>query len=84
MNKDMIYALADALLGTGSAKSTQPLRKWYVCVPDGKGGTKKHEASSLYQAEITVNDWLTAGWPAWIQDDEDNPLVVAASPKEVN
>ena len=84
INKDILDALADALLGTGSAKTTREIRKWYVCVPDGKGGTKKQEAASLFQAEITINDYLAAGWAAWLQDEDGNPLVIAAPSKDLN
>jgi|TARA_R110002110_G_scaffold131427_1_gene312266 hypothetical protein len=83
-DKDFINALADALLGTGSLATTQAGPKWYVCVRDEKGGIKKTEASSMFQAEVTVNDWLTAGWAAWMQDDEGNQVVVAKRPKELN
>ena len=54
IDKDILNALADALMGTGSTKTTNVKRKWYVCVPDGKGGTKKQEAASLFHAEVTV------------------------------
>ena len=83
-DKDFINALADALLGTGSAQATNSPHKWYICVCDAKGGIKKTEASSMFQAEVTVNDWLAAGWAAWMQDHEGNRVVVAARPKELN
>ena len=84
MNKDFMNALADALLGSGSARTTDAPQKWYVCVYDPKGGIKKTEATSIYQAELTVNDWLHAGWAAWMQDQEGNRVIVAARPKEMN
>ena len=84
MNKDIINALADALLGPESVESTEPPQKWYVCVPDETGYVKKHETTSLYQAKITVEDWLNAGHPAWLQDAEGEQLTIAKKPKEQN
>ena len=83
-NKDILNALADALLGSGSAKDTTPAQKWYVCVPDETGGIKKHETTNLYQAKITVEDWLIAGYPAWLQDETGKNLTIAKKPKERN
>ena len=84
MNKDILNALADSLLGTGSIRPVEAPRKWYVCISDGKGGHNVHETSSLHQAEVTVQDWLAAGWPAWIQDAAGQPLVLARKPRGKN
>ena len=83
MDKDIINALTDALLGTGNTTTTDQSR-WYVCVYDAKGQVKKTEASSVFQAEMAVNDYLHAGWAAWLQDHEGNCVVVATRPKELN
>ena len=77
MNKDVINALAGALLGSGSIQPTEATQKWYVCVSDGQGGHQKYETTLLYQAEAMVKDWLAAGWPAWIQDADGQTLVMS-------
>ena len=84
MNKDILDALTDALMGSGSIQPIEPPQKWYVCVSDGQGGHQTHETTSLYQAEALVKDWLAAGWPAWIQDANGQPLVLARQPRGKN
>jgi hypothetical protein len=84
MNKDMLDALADALLGSGSARVPEPSQKWFVCISDGKGSYNQHETTNLYQAQVTVRDWNATGWPAWIQDDEGNVVVFTVKPKGIN
>ena len=84
MNKDILNALADSLLGTGSIRPVEVPQKWYVCISDGQGGHQTHETTSLYQAEISVKDWLAAGWPAWIQDEAGQRLVMARKPTGKN
>jgi anti-sigma factor ChrR (cupin superfamily) len=77
MSKEILDALADALMGTGSTHTPEASQKWYVCVSDGQGGVKSHEMKSLRQAELTVRDWQLAGWPAWLQDEDGTPVVIA-------
>ena len=89
MDKDMINALADALLGTGSVKTSEPgddesKPKWYVCIPDLTGVVQKHETTNFFQAKIAVEDWLASGHPAWLQDAEGKQLTIAKKPKEQN
>lgn len=89
MDKDIINALADALLGTGSARmleteGKEPQQKWFVCVPDLSGVVQKHETTSLFQAKIAVEDWLRSGHPAWLQDESGEDLTIAKKPKEKN
>jgi len=84
MNKDILNALADALMGTGSIRPVEAPQKWYVCISDGKGGHNKHETTNLDQAQIIVKDWLATGWAAWIQDAEGQPVVIATKPREKN
>ena len=84
MDKDILNALAEALMGTGSTDEALSGEKWYVCVYGPKGYVKKQQATSLFQAEITVTDYLHAGWAAWLQDHEGNHVVVATRPKELN
>ena len=89
VDKDMINALADALLGTGSARppipeDEQSKSKWFVCVPDLTGVVKKFETTNLFQAKIAVEDWLASGHPAWLQDAEGKQLTIAPKPREHN
>jgi len=84
MNSDILNALADALMGTGSIGGNEVPKKWFVCVSDGCGGFKKHETKSLAQAQVTAYDWSASGWPAWIQDEDDNPVVIAAKAPGTN
>jgi len=84
MNKDILNALADSLLASGSIQPVEAPQKWYVCISDGQGGHQTHETTSLYQAETTVKDWLAAGWPAWIQDADGQSLVMARKPRGKN
>ena len=44
---------------------------WSVCIPC-EGDVQRYATTSLVQAEATLNDWLLAGWPAWIEDDTGN------------
>ena len=41
---------------------------WSVCIPS-EGNVQRYATTSLVQAEATLNDWLLAGWPAWIEDN---------------
>ena len=48
---------------------------WSVCIPynqDGASGVQRYATTSLVQAEATLNEWLLAGWPAWIEDNDGN------------
>jgi predicted RNase H-like HicB family nuclease len=85
VDKDMINALADALLGSGSAEETPgEQQRWYVCVPDLTGVVQRFETTNLFQAKIAVEDWLTAGHPAWLQDESGKELTIAPKPRELN
>ncbi len=44
---------------------------WSVCIPS-EGNVQRYATTSLVQAEATLNDWLLAGWPAWIEDNSGN------------
>ena len=83
-NKDILNALADALMGTGSAKHPEPEQKWYVCVSDRQGSTKRYQVPTLRQAELTVRDWQLAGWAAWILDENGHPVVIAKRDSGIN
>ena len=44
---------------------------WSVCIP-ADGNVQRYATTSLVQAEATLNEWLLAGWPAWIEDNDGN------------
>ena len=44
---------------------------WTVCIP-ADGNVQRYATTSLVQAESTLNEWLLAGWPAWIEDTDGN------------
>ena len=44
---------------------------WSVCIP-ADGNVQRYATTSLVQAEATLNEWLLAGWPAWIEDNTGN------------
>ena len=54
----------------GPAKS-EVSGSWSVCIP-ADGNVQRYATTSLVQAEATLNDWLLAGWPAWIEDNTGN------------
>jgi hypothetical protein len=83
MDKETLNGLFDALLGTGSARPPEATEKWYVCISDRQGGFKRHMTPTLRQAEVTMRDWQLAGWAAWIQDENGNPLVIAKKSDEI-
>ena len=65
--------LANAILNkTLGPEKPEISTSWTVCIPNGQGGVQRYDTTSLIQAEATLNDWLIAGWPAWIQDGEGN------------
>tara|TARA_R110002110_G_scaffold323208_1_gene535547 strand:- start:895 stop:1149 length:255 start_codon:yes stop_codon:yes gene_type:complete len=84
MSKDFLTELADALLGTEGIRGKEIPRKWYVCVSDRQGGIKKHVTRSLMQAQLTLHDWSATGWPAWIQDEDGQPVVIAKKAEGTN
>ncbi len=80
MTKDILNALAGALMSTGSAKTTEVTQTWFVCISDGQGGQQTYEAGSVFQAETMVREWLAAGWPAWVQDADGRHVTIATKP----
>jgi len=54
----------------GPANSEVP-GTWTVCIPC-EGDVQRYATTSLVQAESTLNEWLLAGWPAWIEDNTGN------------
>jgi hypothetical protein len=58
---------------------------WTVCIPDGYGSVTHHDTSSLVQASATVNEYLLAGFPAWILDASGNLIhSIATRPVSLN
>jgi len=84
MTKDFLTELTDALLGAEGMRGKEVPRKWYVCVSDRQGGIKKHVTRSLLQAQVTLQDWSATGWPAWIQDEDGTPVVIAKRAEGIN
>jgi len=44
-----------------------------ICIPS-EGNVQRYQTTSLVQAEAMLNEWLLAGWPAWIEDDNSNVI----------
>ncbi len=44
---------------------------YVLCIPC-EGEVQRYQAATLYQAETMLNEWLLAGWPAWIEDNKSN------------
>ena len=67
-----ISNIVDTLLtrALGPAKS-EVSGTWTVCIPC-EGDIQRYATTSLVQAEATLNEWLLAGWPAWIEDEKSN------------
>tara|TARA_Y100001938_G_C8006214_1_gene387435 strand:- start:124 stop:375 length:252 start_codon:yes stop_codon:yes gene_type:complete len=82
--KELLDALTAALTGSGAIQDPQPSQTWFVCISDGQGGQQTYEAGSVFQAETMVREWLAAGWPAWVQDEEGRHLTIATKPREMN
>jgi len=55
-----------------------------MCVSDGQGGFQSYEAGDVFQAETMAREWLAAGWPAWVQDEEGRHLTIAVKPRGKN
>ena len=84
MTKDLLNALAGALMGTGSQDMPEATQKWFMCVSDGQGGFQSYEAGDVFQAETMAREWLAAGWPAWVQDSDGRMLTIATKPRGKN
>jgi hypothetical protein len=50
----------------GPEKAEVP-NTYNICIPC-EGNVQRYPTTSLVQAEIVLRDWLSAGWPAWIED----------------
>ena len=52
-------------------RHTEVSGSWSICIP-ADGSVQRYATTSLVQAEATLNEWLLAGWPAWIEDNNGN------------
>ena len=84
MTKDILNTLANALLRSGSVQPEVPPKKWFMCVSDRQGGVQTFEAHDVFHAEAMAHEWLAAGWPAWVQDNDGKVLTTARQPTEYN
>jgi len=53
-----------------------------ICIPS-EGNVQRYQTTSLVQAEAMLNDWLLAGWPAWIEDKNNNVIHSIATTSKV-
>ena len=54
-------------------KTTEVSRTYTLCIPC-QGNVQRYQAATLYQAETMLNEWLLAGWPAWLEDKNSNVI----------
>jgi hypothetical protein len=64
-NNNIINTLLAQVLGPEKAEVSG---SYSICIPS-EGNVQRYETTSLIQAETVLRDWLTAGWPAWIEDN---------------
>jgi hypothetical protein len=81
---DILGALADALLGSGSLAPTEVQEEWTVCIVDDRGGIKKYPMKSLAQAQATIREWNRAGWRPWVEDSKGEAFTLAKEPEGKN
>ena len=54
-------------------KSSEVSGTYTLCIPC-QGEVQRYQAATLYQAETMLNEWLLAGWPAWLEDKNNNVI----------
>jgi len=84
MKKDILNALADVLRGPLTQKVEEVEATWYLCVPDGSGRVTRYDSPNLMQIETSARQWLSTGWPVWVEDDQGRHLHFAPEPIELN
>ena len=67
-NNSTINTLLAHVLGP---ENSEVSGSWSVCIP-ADGNVQRYATTSLVQAESMLNEWLLAGWPAWIEDNDGN------------
>ena len=64
--------------------TTEVSGTYTLCIPC-QGNVQRYQAATLYQAETMLNEWLLAGWPAWIEDNNSNVIhSIATTTKTLN
>ena len=74
-----ISNLLNALL---PPKTSEVSGTYTLCIPC-EGEVQRYQAATLYQAEHMLNEWLRAGWPAWIEDKNSNIIHSLATTSNV-
>ena len=46
-----------------------------LCIPH-EGGVQRYECGTLDNARLMMNDWLKAGWPAYIENTKQERVTV--------
>ena len=65
-------------------KADEVSATYTLCIPC-QGEVQRYQAATLYQAETMLNEWLLAGWPAWIEDKNSNVIhSIATTTKTLN
>ena len=82
--RSLLKATVEALLGPTTNAVEEVKATWSLCVPDGSGGVQRYDTTSLSQVEIMARQWLSSGWPVWIEDDQGRHLHLAQEPRELN
>ena len=67
---NIINTLLSQALGPEKAEVSG---SYNICIPS-EGNVQRYQTTSLVQAEAMLNDWLLAGWPAWIEDKNNNVI----------
>ena len=52
-----------------------PRDKYTLCIPH-EGGVQRYECGTLDNARLMMNDWLRAGWPAYIENTKQERVTV--------
>ena len=69
-----ISSVINTLLASTLGPETSEVSGSYnICIPS-EGNVQRYQTTSLVQAEAMLNDWLIAGWPAWIEDKNNNVI----------
>ena len=81
-----IASVINTLLSQALGPETSEVSgSWSICIPDGQGNVQRYATTSLVQAEATLNEWLLAGWPAWIDDNNGNLIhSIGTKPMSLN
>ncbi len=69
-----ISSVINTLLASTLGPETSEVSGSYsICIPS-EGNVQRYQTTSLVQAEAMLNEWLLAGWPAWIEDKNSNVI----------